>query len=467
MATRRKSIDLYEELRRSILNGQMAPGAALPATRALAGEYGVARGTVVAVYEQLRAEGYLRSHGGSGTFVNVRLPEDLLLAGMRGGATTPVSVPATRRPQVRPFRSQDPAFEEFPLKVWGSLAGRRLRRGGRELLEPGEPAGYAPLRHAVVEYAGSSRGVQATASQVVIVSGIQQALDLCGRLLLHPGDEAWVEDPGYPSALRAFQRAGATVRGVPVDESGIRVAEGVRQSPRAKLAYVTPAHQFPLGPTMPAERRLELLAWARDAGAWIIEDDYDSEFRYEGRPVPALQGLDRQGNVIYMGTFNKVLFPGLRLAYAILPPGLVESFIRLRTETDLYAPVFSQIVLTDFMVEGHFMRHVRRLRELYAKRLDALEQACEKYLRGLIRLPKVQAGLHTPGYLTGGWTSASAEKACLTAGLECYGLHRFAVDRPAPEGVLLGFGAFSERRLAAAVQKLAGVLTTNYLAGIS
>ena len=459
MLARRKSHELYEELRAAITSGRLAPGAALAPTRALANEYGISRGTVVAVYEQLRAEGYVRSHAGAGTFVNVRLPEDLLEAGMRGGVMA--NMPKLRvkpRPPAVPFRSQDPALDEFPWKTWAALAGRRLRRAGRELLEPGEPGGFAPLREAVVQYTGTSRGVHGTASQVVIVSGIQQALDLTARLLLKPGDAAWVEDPGYPSAAMAFKRAGATVRGVPVDESGVRVEEGIREHPTVKLVYVTPAHQFPLGPTMPASRRLDLLAWARDSNAWIIEDDYDSEFRYEGRPVPAMQGLDRHGRVIYMGTFNKVLFPGLRLAYLVLPESLVEPFTRLRWECDLYPPVFPQMVLADFIAEGHFMRHLRRLRELYARRLDALEQACARHLDGILRLPKVQAGLHTPAYLTGRWTSESAEKACFDAGLECYGLHRFAVEHRAPDGILLGFGAFTERRLATAVQKLAGVL---------
>ncbi|HZO53979.1 MAG TPA: PLP-dependent aminotransferase family protein [Bryobacteraceae bacterium] len=459
MAARRKAIELYEELRKGIRSGLLASGSALPPTRVLAAEYGLSRGTVVAVYEQLRAEGYVRSHGGAGTFVNVWLPEDLLEAGTRGGSLPPAAkIPAKARPAARPFRSQEPAMDEFPMKIWAALAGRRLRRGERELMEPGDPGGYGPLREAVRQYIGSSRGVYCQTSQVVIVSGIQQALDLCARLLLRPGDEAWVEDPGYPSAARAFARAGATVRGVPVDSLGVRIEEAVRLCPSAKLAYVTPAHQFPLGPTMPAARRLDLLRWARESGARIIEDDYDSEFRYEGRPVPAMQGLDRQGLVVYMGTFNKVLFPGLRLAYVVLPESLTEIFLRLRTECDLYAPVFSQMVLTDFIAEGHFMRHLRRLREIYARRLEALEQACARHLQGLVRLPKVQAGLHTPAYVQGRWTSETAEKACFDVGLECYGLHRFAVEHKAPEGFLLGFGAFTERRLATAVQKLAAVL---------
>ena len=459
MAARRKTAGLYEELRGGITSGRMAPGSALPPTRVLAAEYELSRGTVVAVYEQLRAEGYVSSHAGSGTFVNVRLPEDLLEAGTHGGVPRQaVKLSAKPRPAARPFRSQDPAMDEFPLKIWAALAGRRLRRGGRDLLEPGEAGGYAPLREAVVQYVGGSRGVHAGAAQVVIVSGIQQALDLCARLLLRPGDHAWVEDPGYPSAARAFARADAQVRGIRVDSQGVRVDEAVRLCPAAKLAYVTPAHQFPLGATMPASRRLDLLAWARDSGAWIIEDDYDSEFRYEGRPVPAMQGLDRHGRVVYLGTFNKVLFPGLRLAYVVLPESLVDSFLRLRAECDLYAPVFPQMVLADFIAEGHFMRHLRRLRELYSRRLEALEQACARHLTGVVELPEVQAGLHTPAYFRRRWTSETAEKACLDAGLECHGLHRFAVEHKAPEGILLGFGAFTERRLAAAVQKLAAVL---------
>lgn len=459
MQPRRKTLELYEELRTAIVEGRLKPGAALPATRVLADVHGVARGTAVSAYEQLRAEGYVSSHGGSGTYVNIRLPEDLLEAGRRGGARVGLSARReTARPAARPFRSQDPAYDEFPLKIWTALAGRRLRRAGREQLEPGEAAGYRALREEVVRYVGGSRGVRCAAAQVVIVSGIQQALDLCARLLVRAGDEVWVEDPGYPSAGRAFARAGARVRGVPVDREGVRVDRAILRCPRARAAYVTPAHHFPMGGTMPAGRRLELLSWAREAGAWIVEDDYDSEFRYEGRPVPALQGLDREGRVLYLGTFNKVLFPALRLAYVIVPESLLDGFLRLRAECDLYTHVFSQMVLADFMAEGHFMRHLRRLRELYARRLEALETACARHMPGVVDLPKVQAGLHTPAYLRAPWTSASAQQAAYKAGLECYGLHNFAIEGKAPEGILLGFGAFPERRLASAVQKLAAVL---------
>jgi GntR family transcriptional regulator / MocR family aminotransferase len=363
---------LYEELRRAILDRRLPHGTRLPATRDFAVQYGISRGTVVTVFEQLQAEGYLNARAGAGTRVNARLLRDVhkkRAAPPRIGKL-PVSLRGvpTSRP-ARPFRAYEPALTEFPTDIWARVAGRRLRRASAALLAGGDPRGYAPLREAVAAYLLSSRGVNCSADSVVIVSGVQQGLDLVARLLIKPEDAIWMEDPGYFGAVSVFRQAGARIIPVPVDEYGLAVSRGEELCKYAKAAYLTPAHQFPLGVTMPVERRLALLKWARETGAFLIEDDYDSEYRFEGRPIPALQGLDKQGSVVFLGSFNKVLFPALRLGYLVAPPAILDSLLALRLGADFYPPGPDQAILCDFMTDGHFGRHLRRMGNLYASRL--------------------------------------------------------------------------------------------------
>ena len=452
---------LHEELRRAVLDGRLRPGARLPATRDFAEQYGVSRGTAVTVFEQLLSEGYLRSQVGAGTWINERLPQNLFRSRQ---APVPVwSRPARltrlRFPHpARPFRAHEPALAEFPAEVWARVASRRLRRASSALLAGGDVRGHAPLCAAIAEYLGASRGVNCSPDQVVIVSGVQQALDLLARVLLKPGDPVWMEDPGYFGAVTAFDNVGARLIPVPVDEQGLSVSRGKQLCARAKGVYLTPAHQFPLGVTMPLERRLAVLEWAREARAFVIEDDYDSEFRFEGRPVPSLQGLDKGGSVILLGTFNKLLFPSLRLGYAVLPPRLVDPFVAFRYGTDLHPAGLDQATLCDFIVEGHMGRHIRRMRELYAARLAALQAGARRYLGGLLDISPVQVGLYTAGFLRNGMASGEAETRAAAQGIESMALDRFTLRRKDVHGLLLGFAAFDERQIRRGLEGLAAAL---------
>ena len=452
---------LHEELRHAVLDGRLRPGTRLPASRDFARQYGVSRGTAVTVFEQLLSEGYLRSQVGAGTWINERLPENLF--GAKRPPVAVVSRPARlsklKFPHpARPFRAHEPAIAEFPVEVWARIASRRLRRVTSALLAGGDARGYGPLCTAIAEYLGSSRGVNCSPEQVVIVSGVQQALDLLARLLLKPGDAVWMEDPGYFGAITAFTNVGARIIPVPVDEHGISVSKGKQLCARAKGAYLTPAHQFPLGMTMPLERRLAILRWAHDARAFLIEDDYDSEFRFQGRPVPSLQGLDKGESVILLGTFNKLLFPSLRLGYVVLPPALVDPFLAFRYGTDLHPAGLDQSILCDFIVEGHMGRHIRRMRELYAARLAALQAGGQRYLGGLLDISPIQVGLYTASFLRNGMTSREAETRATAHGIETMALSRFTLKRNDVQGLLLGFAAFDERQIRRGLEGLAAAL---------
>lgn len=460
---------LHEELRRAILDGRLRPGTRLPATRDFARQYGVSRGTAVTAFEQLQAEGYLRGKVGAGTFVDERLPEHSAGADVRANrsAKRPAAV-ARRLPApltgltffhtARPFRCHEPAIAEFPIDIWARIASRRLRRVSASQLAGRDTRGYGPLREALAGYLGSSRGVNCSADRIVMVSGVQQALDLLARLLVKPGESVWMEDPGYFGATTAFRNAGARIVPVPVDENGLSVSQGRRAARAAKGAYLTPAHQFPLGVTMPLERRLAVLAWARETGAFVIEDDYDSEYRFEGRPAPALQGLDKGGSVILVGSFNKLLFPSLRLGYIVAPPALVDPLLAFRFGTDQHASGIDQAILCDFIVEGHMGRHIRRMRELYAGRLAALQDGGRKYLTGLLEISRIQAGLYTAGFLRNGMTSREAEEAAAAHQVETMGIDRFALRRTDVHGLVLGFGAFDESQIRRGITGLTAAL---------
>ena len=453
---------LYSGLCRSILDGRLRPGTRLPATRDLAQQYGVSRGIVVEVFEQLQANGYVSCRVGAGTWVNDRLPERAPHEARRRARLAKVLpeplVGLRFRVPARPFRMNEPALAQFPAKVWARVANRRLRRFSSWLEVRENVRGYRPLCEAIAEYLGSSRGVKCAADQIAIVSGVQQGLDLLARCLLKPGDPVWLEDPGYFGATIAFRNSAAKIIPVPVDQEGISIEAGRRLYGPAKAAYVTPGRQFPLGMTMSLERRLALIAWARETGAYVIEDDYDSEFRFEGRPVPAMQGLDDGRNVVFVGSFNKLLFPSLRLGYVVLPPDLVDPFLALRYGTDLRAVGVDQAILCDFIEEGHLGRHIRRMRELYAGRLAALLAAAERRLKGLIEIPNIRAGLYTVAYLRNGMSSRQAETILLQRGMETMGLHRFALRQPDLRGLMLGFAAFDEHAIRRGVDLMAASL---------
>jgi GntR family transcriptional regulator/MocR family aminotransferase len=314
------------------------------------------------------------------------------------------------------------------------------------------------LREAIADYLGSSRGITCTADQVIIVSSTQQALDLLARLLIKPGNKVWMEDPGYFGARIAFETVGAKIVPVPVDGEGLCVEQGEQIGKSAVGAYVTPAHQFPLGPAMSAGRRAKLLEWAARSGAFIIEDDYDSEFRFEGRPIPALMGIDRNSNVILVGSFSKLMFPSLRIGYIVAPKALADLIVPFRVRTDFRPVFFEQAVLADFIERGHLSRHLHKMRDLYAGRRSVLNKSVQEYLSGIVEVPNHPCGLYTAATLKNGMSSAEAETLAVEAGIEALSLDRFTFSAPDPRGLLLGFAAFNALELRDGVRKLAKAL---------
>ena len=465
---------LYSAVRAEILNGNLRPGAQLPATRDLADQYGLSRGTIVSAFDELKSEGYVEGSIGSGTYVSKVLPEELLQVTREGGSNK-ASRPKVRRRvsdygrrvrlfpnlQVRPtraFRPNLPALDLFPATLWAQTTARRLRRASTNLLLTCDPLGYGPLREAVANYLNVSRGVKCVPQQVAIVAGAQEALDLASRLFLNPGDKVCMENPGYPGAAMAFEAVGAKISAVGLDEEGMALREKSLRG--ARLIYITPGHQFPMGITMSLARRLALLEWARKSGALIFEDDYDSEYRYAGRPVPAMQGLDRNGLVLFAGSFSKVLFPSLRLGYLVIPEDLVDYFAATLSVTTRHAPLLEQAVLCDFITEGHFGRHLRRMREIYAERLSVLLEGAREHLAGLLEIAGVEAGLQTAGLLCRGIDSRSAARAATQRHVDTIPLSWYNRGKMGREGLQLGFAAVDTREIRRGVRELAIALKT-------
>lgn len=457
---------LYDALRAAILEGRLRPGARLPGTRDLAAQYGLSRGTIVSAFEQLQSEGYVEGSVGSGTYVSSVLPDELLQATRHvrsqapahGRAKRRVSRYATRLPssladsrRPRAFRTDLPALDLFPTTLWTQIAAKRLRRLSRSDLLGSEPMGYRPLRVAIADYLIASRGVKCDPEQIAILSGVPDALDLVSRLMLDPGDRVCMEDPGYQGAARIFESVGAKVCAVQLDDQGMQVP----RARHSRLVYVTPAHQFPLGMTMTLARRLELLEWARTSGALIFEDDYDSEYRYSGRPIPSLQGLDAGGQVLFFGTFNKVLFPSLRIAYLVVPSDLVHHFAAALALTRRHAPLLDQAVLCDFITGGHFGRHLRRMRQVYAERLSVLMESARKRLDGLLEISDAEAGLQTAGWLREGIDGESAARAAAARDVEVSPLSRYSRVPLKREGLQLGFAAVDAAEIRRGVRELA------------
>jgi GntR family transcriptional regulator/MocR family aminotransferase len=473
---------VYEGLRRAILDGRLSSGARLPSTRRLADDLGVSRNTALAAYEQLFAEGYVVGRVGAGTFVAAELPDTMLRAGPGGAAATqpaappalsaygrrvgaadPLASPTPRaggRPLRYDFRYGNPATADFPHEVWRRLLARRARRASPRSLGYGPPHGHAGLRAAVADYLRRSRAVVCQPDQIVVVNGSQQALDLVARVLLDPGDTVAIEEPAYQGARRVFVAAGARVVPVPVDADGADVAALGPEAASARVVYVTPSHQFPTGATMSLPRRLALLAFAASSGGYVVEDDYDSEYRYEGRPIEAVQGLDRSGRVIYVGTFSKVLFPSLRVGYLVLPPPLVAPLVGAKWLADRQTSTLEQEVLADFLAEGHFERHLRRARARNAARRETLLEALDAYLAGRVTVEGANAGVHLIAWLPDIHAAdlpALVDRAA-AAGVGLHPIAPYYVDPPARAGLLLGYGALAEREIREGVRLVAQVL---------
>ena len=460
---------VYSAVRMAILNGALAPGTRLPSSRALAEDLHVSRTTTLLAYEQLLAEGYLAARRGSGTFVAQDLPDDL------PRQTSPRRLARTRHPQLslrgvalaatpgpsrridgppRAFRLGIPALDMFPFRLWSQLVTRRLRSTTLAQLDYADPAGFADLRTAIANHVQTARGTQCAADQVFIVAGAQRALQMVCTVLLDPGDRVWLEEPGYSGARSAFTAAGARIVPVRVDRHGLDVAAAARQAPDARMAFVTPSNQFPLGVPMSLMRRLALLKWASHAGAWIIEDDYDSEFRYGAPPIPCLHGLDTDGRVIYVGTFSKSVFPGLRLGFMIVPPDLYDTFMVARRNAELHPPLLEQMALSDFIVGRHYTRHLRRMRLAYQERLAALQEAATHFCTDTLRLRPVQTGLHAVADLDGVDELRVFEEA-RERGVEVAPLGMYFGGRRTASGLVLGFASTRPDVLRRGMERLA------------
>ena len=449
---------LYESIRQSILRGTLRKGLRLPSTRTLAHELGISRNIVVIAFEQLLAEGYVESRTGAGTFVTKTLPEDVLQVechplnenrrlSERGETfrRLPQLALPTRDPKLRyaPFRYGLPALDELPLDLWGRLLARHCRKAPAEIAVHGEAAGLLRLRDAIATYVGVARGVRCHAGQIIVVNGSQQAIDLAARVLADPGDVAIIEDPGYIGARSALQAAGMTLIPISVGKEGLRVELLSQKHLSAKLVYVTPSHQFPLGVVLSLANRLQLLDWAAQNDAWIIEDDFDSEYRYESKPIPALQGLDRNGRVIYIGTFSKVLFPSLRFGYLIVPEDFVDTFLAARWVSDRCSPLIEQAALADLIAEGHLASHVRRMRTLYMERRAVMTETIRERLGDLVETWDAEAGMHTVAWLPPGLDDSLISAAAAKGGLFVLPASEFALRPMARGGLLLGYAAFA------------------------
>jgi GntR family transcriptional regulator/MocR family aminotransferase len=462
---------VYHALKSMIRDGRLAPAARLPSTRELAADLRVSRNTVVLAYEQLLAEGYVVSRNRAAASVASALPTAALPASTRAkpAPSPPISAYARRltgllgAPPVRStglrydFRYGEPSIDEFPREIWRRLLAARARRTARDAVGYGDPAGYAPLRAALAEYLKRARGVVCEAEQVVITSGSQQAFDLAARVLLDPGDVAVVEEPHYPGVTIPFEAAGARLAYTPVDRGGLQTH---RLPDRARLAYVTPCHQFPTGVIMPLERRLALLAWAARADSWVIEDDYVSEFRYEGHPLEALQSLDRDGRVIYVGTFSKTLFPALRIGYLVLPRSLVAPFVAAKWATDRFSATLAQEALTDFITTGQFERYLRRAGKRNAARRRALIGALRQHFGDRVEIAGENTGVHLVVWLSDVRPSdlAAVIARAREAGVGLYSMAPFHTSPPPRAGLLFGYASLTEADIRAAIRRVAEVV---------
>jgi GntR family transcriptional regulator/MocR family aminotransferase len=464
---------LYEGVRSAIVERRIAPGTRLPSTRALAESLGISRSTIISSFAQLHSEGYLEATTGRGTFVSEALPEESVdrVEPRTGGASIRLSTYGASLAEAGPleppraggtidFRDGRPAFDAFPFAEWRRALAAAARDDAVWLDYSPDPAGHPPLRAAIAAYVGSARGISCAAADVVIVSGSQQAIDIVARVLIEPGDVVALEEPGYLGAQRTFAANGADLRAIPVDADGIRVDILERTADAARLVYVTPSHQFPLGVVLSSDRRRALLAWAEHAGAVVVEDDYDSAYRYEGPPIPALYGIDRTGRVVYVGTFSKTMFPALRIGYIVVPRGLRDVVLAAKAFSDRQSPILEQRALADFMAGGGFERHLRRMRVLYRARRAALLAALRRFIGDDATVIGERAGMHLVVRLPGATAPDFGERA-LRAGVALMSTHAHHLHESVPGEFIFGFAEHDEATIVEGIARLGRVLADN------
>jgi GntR family transcriptional regulator / MocR family aminotransferase len=460
---------IFAYFREGVLAGRLKGGTCVPSSRALAAEHGIARITAVQAYERLVAEGYLVPRAGAGLYVAESAPEHSLRAPEppkregareRRRAPRPAGRPAPRmreRPLgILALSPGHPALDAFPWREWSRITARVHRERPTAALGYGDPQGEPELRKAIAFYLGAARGIACEPEQVLIVSGSQQGVDLAARALAEPGDSVWCEEPGYPAGRAAFQAASLKTVAVPVDGEGIDVTTGARRAPAARIAFVSPAQQYPLGGSMSLRRRLALLDWAERADAWILEDDYAGDYRYAGRPLAPLHTLDRGNRVLFLGTFSKVLAPGLRLGYLIVPPGVVARFTAFKSAADRQPPGLTQRVLARFIAEGRLSAHLRRMRVLYAERREALIAALNREAPGLLDPGDApEAGLHLTARLTVAADDEAVSRRALERRVHAPPLSAYYAGAKRERGFVLGFAATAAAQMPRAVRSLA------------
>src|SRR5580658_10083319 len=461
---------IYDAFRAMILERRLQPGQQIPSSRALADELGISRIPVLGAYAQLLAEGYIESRSGAGTFVTSSLSDQFLSArpsvAAAGVVNDPASDAISRVSRLLPvegtpwflgsgaFSVGQIASDHFPFRVWSDLVTHQARRVRASSMNYSDPMGSEEFREVIAAYLRTARAVRCEASQIMVVNGSQHALDLSARVLLDPDSPVWIEEPGYEFLRHALTLSGCRLIPVPVDSEGLDVAAGVQLCPNARVAYVTPSHQYPLGATMSAARRLQLLEWAHSSNAWIVEDDYDSEYRYESMPVASMQGLDPGSRVIYIGTFSKVLFPTLRLGYMVIPPALVDRFLTVRQTNDICPSHLYQAALADFISAGHFTRHIRKTRRLYAERRNALTQALRKELGSEIEILGAEAGMHLVVTLPPGMSDQKISARAAQEGLWLWPLSLAYAGANVRQGFILGFGGTKAEEMLHQVRRL-------------
>jgi GntR family transcriptional regulator/MocR family aminotransferase len=470
---------IYDGYRAAVLRGELRPGQQILSSREFAAELHVSRFPVLNAYAQLLAEGYLESRSGAGTFVSASLPEQQMSVAQTpdGPPLAPSGPrPVSRRSALYPafynsptlrgwgsFGVHQPAFDHFPFGIWSNLVTRHSRNPHVRAIHRVDPRGADRFREAICSYLRTARGVKCTADQILVVSGSQQALDITARVLLDPGNEVWMEEPGYALQRTILTTSECRVIDVPVDRDGMDVSAGIKRAPLARAAFVSPSHQYPMGATMSASRRIQLLNWAHSAGSWVVEDDYDSEFRFESLPIASMQGLDLNARVIYIGTFSKVLFASLRLGYIVVPADLVHHFVAVRQAMDIFPAYLHQEVMADFILEGHFTRHIRRMRQIYKERRTILAEclAHEFPVEEGYEVHGVEAGMHLTMTLPQGMNDVEISAGAAEEGLWLWPLSPRYTSSAPRHGFILGFGSTLPAEIPKAVRRMRSLIASS------